>query len=162
MSLTILIPVKNESQIIEKTIFALENSWIKEIDHEIIFVDDFSEDDTIEKINNHNKNLIKIKIIKNKKPGLGSAISEGINNSTKDYLSIFMSDLSDSLDDLKTYFETIKNENLDSVFGSRFIKGSKIIDYPFQKLILNRVANNLISLFFLTNWSMTFLFLILI
>ena len=35
MSLTILIPVKNESQIIEKTIFALENSWIKEIDHEI-------------------------------------------------------------------------------------------------------------------------------
>ena len=52
-----------------------------------------------------------------------------------------MSDLSDSLDDLKTYFDTIKNENIDSVFGSRFIKGGKTVDYPLIKLVLNRIGN---------------------
>ena len=53
MSLTVLIPVKNESQIIDQTITELENSWIMEIDHEIIFLDDFSSDNTIQKIHNH-------------------------------------------------------------------------------------------------------------
>ena len=58
MSLTVLIPVKNESQIIDETIKELENSWIKEIDHEIIFLDDFSSDNTIEKYNpNDNKKV---------------------------------------------------------------------------------------------------------
>ena len=28
--------------------------------------------------------------------------------------------------------------DLDCVFGSRFIKGGKIIDYPFLKKIINR------------------------
>ena len=36
MSLTILIPIKNETEIIENTLQVLENSWLKEIDHEII------------------------------------------------------------------------------------------------------------------------------
>ena len=33
-----------------------------------------------------------------------------------------MSDLSDNLDDLKSYYLTINNSELDDVFGSRFIK----------------------------------------
>jgi len=32
-------------------------------------------------------------------------------------------------------------EGWDAVFGSRFIRGGGVIDYPKHKLIINRVAN---------------------
>ena len=76
MSLTILIPIKNETEIIENTLLVLENSWLKEIDHEIIFLDDYSEDDTFQKIKNYTKKSLNIKIVKIIKKGLGSAIHE--------------------------------------------------------------------------------------
>ena len=84
MSLTVLIPIKNESLIIEQTITELENSWIKEIDHEIIFLDDFSSDNTAQKIKDLDKKKININVIKNAKPGLGSAIYMGVINSKKE------------------------------------------------------------------------------
>lgn len=153
MSLTVLIPVKNESQIIDQTITELENSWIMEIDHEIIFLDDFSSDNTIQKIKDSDKKKLNINIIKNTKPGLGSAIYLGVINSKKEYFTIFMADLSDSIKDMQMYYNTIKNKNLDSVFGSRFIKDSKVNGYPIRKLILNRIANNIIRLLFLSNYN---------
>ena len=152
MSLTVLIPIKNESLIIEQTITELENSWIKEIDHEIIFLDDFSSDNTAQKIKDLDKK-ININVIKNAKPGLGSAIYMGVINSKKDYFTIFMADLSDSIEDMQVYYNTIKNKKLDSVFGSRFIQNSKVDGYPIRKLILNRLANNIIRLFFLSNYN---------
>ena len=153
MSLTVLIPIKNESQIIDQTITELENSWIKEIDHEIIFLDDFSSDNTVQKIKDLDKKKLNISIIKNTKPGLGSAIYLGVTNSKKDYFTIFMADLSDSIEDMKMYYNTIKNKNLDSVFGSRFIQDSEVNGYPIRKLILNRLANNIIRFLFLSNYN---------
>ena len=52
-----------------------------------------------------------------------------------------MSDSSDTVQDLNRYYETITSDDLDAVFGSRFIKGGKTIDYPIIKLILNRIGN---------------------
>ena len=153
MSLTVLIPIKNESQIIDQTITELENSWIKEIDHEIIFLDDFSSDNTVQKIKDLDKKKLNISIIKNTKPGLGSAIYLGVTNSKKDYFTIFMADLSDSIEDMQMYYNTIKNKNLDSVFGSRFIQDSEVNGYPIRKLILNRLANNIIRVLFLSNYN---------
>jgi dolichol-phosphate mannosyltransferase len=40
------------------------------------------------------------------------------------------------------------NEGFDCVFGSRFIKGAGVIDYPKAKWILNRLANLFISVLF--------------
>jgi dolichol-phosphate mannosyltransferase len=36
----------------------------------------------------------------------------------------------------------------DAVFGSRFIKGGKVIDYPRHKLFLNRLANLFLRVLF--------------
>ena len=54
--------------------------------------------------------------------------------------------MSDDISDLKTYYQLIQNENLDAVFGSRFIKGSSLLDYPMKKLILNRIFNYITKL----------------
>ena len=44
-----------------------------------------------------------------------------------------MADFSDDIEDLKKYIDYIERDNLDAVFGSRFIEGSKIYDYPKKK-----------------------------
>ena len=153
MSLSLIIPVKNEEEIILNTINFLEKSWIKEIDHEIIFIDDFSNDKTWKLISNYKSTKLNILLFKNTKPGLGSAINTAFDNFRKDFFCIFMSDLSDDLDDLKSYYQTISDSNLDAVFGSRFIKGSKVKNYPKFKYILNRFANFIVGLFFMNSFN---------
>ena len=65
-------------------------------------------------------------------------ISTAIKNSSNEYFCLFMSDLSDNIEDLKTYYETIKKSDLDAVFGSRFIKGSDVKNYPKFKYFIKK------------------------
>ena len=58
-----------------------------------------------------------------------------------------MGDMSDSSEDLVKFYKKIC-EGYDCVFGSRFIKGGKIYNYPRLKLIINRMANSLVQLCF--------------
>jgi dolichol-phosphate mannosyltransferase len=58
-----------------------------------------------------------------------------------------MADGSDSPGDLVQYFRKIE-EGYDCAFGSRFIRGSKILDYPVHKLAINRMANWFIRMLF--------------
>jgi dolichol-phosphate mannosyltransferase len=47
----------------------------------------------------------------------------------------------------------IQLKKLDAVFASRFIKGSRIINYPKNKLILNRIFNYIVKVLFLSNYN---------
>ena len=107
MSLTVIIPVKNEEDLILKTLQEFQNSWIVNIDHEILIVNDNSVDKTVELINNSTFTNLKLLVIDNTKIGLGSAITLGIDRSSKKFVSIFMADMSDNLDDLKIYYEKV-------------------------------------------------------
>ena len=153
MSLSIIIPVRNEEENILETAIKIKKSLL--LDFEICFIDDFSNDRTHEVIKNYiDKNSIhNINIYKNTSPGLGSAINKAIEISNKNYFVIMMCDGSDDLEDLKKYYEIISNNNLDAVFGSRFIRGSKVIDYPLKKLILNRIFNYFVSLVFFSKFT---------
>ncbi len=153
MSLSIIIPVYNEKDQIDYTIKKISKlkSFIKDI--EIIFVDDFSKDGSFELIKKYIKKKKFFRVIKNTKKGLGQAIQEGIKKSTSKYICIFMCDMSDDLNDVKKYYNLIKKNDLDAVFGSRFLKNSKVKDYPIFKLILNRIANNLIKFIFFKNYN---------
>mgnify|MGYP002060375571 FL=1 len=138
--LSILIPVRDE----EENVKIISDKIEKEIanpNYELLFVNDFSEDDTvkvIEEIKDQNK---KIRYVNNDNKGLGGAISLGITESKGKYLCIMMSDSSDTVEDLNRYYETIMTNDLDAVFGSRFIKGGKTVDYPLIILVLIRVGN---------------------
>ena len=152
MKLSIVIPVKNEESLIHKIIFQLQEK-LENLSYEIIFIDDFSSDSTFEITEKLIRNKSEISIYKNKRKGLGGAITRGINNTNGDAVCIMMSDLSDSIDDLKKYYDIIKNEKVDAVFGSRFVKGSQIINYPKNKLILNRIFNIITKLLFFSDYN---------
>ena len=152
MKLSIVIPVRNEELLIEKIVNELENK-LKSLSYEIIFINDFSSDNTYKIIEKIIKTKTQIKLFDNNRKGLGGAIAEGISKSSGESICIMMSDLSDSIDDLKKYYDIINNEDVDAVFGSRFVKDSKIINYPKKKLILNRIFNIITKFLFLSDYN---------
>jgi dolichol-phosphate mannosyltransferase len=58
-----------------------------------------------------------------------------------------MADLSDDPKDVVRCFRKIE-DGYDCVFGSRFVKGSRVKDYPTLKLFINRFANLFIRILF--------------
>ena len=137
MSLSIIIPCRNEEESIKKTIDKILSHLIGKIEEfEINIINDFSTDNTldiIKKISNVNKN---VKVYDNKVKGLGGAINKGIDKSLYKFTIIVTADLSDSPEDILKYYLEIKNNNLDSVLGTRFNANSKVENYPKNKLIL--------------------------
>ena len=150
MSLSIIIPVRDEE---ENVSIISENFSNIDFDLEIQFIDDFSKDNTFNKIIELKKKYSFVNVTKNIKPGLGSAINTGIDVCNKNYICIMMCDGSDNLADLKKYYEIISREKCDAVFGSRFTKQSVVQNYPVKKMILNRIFNYGVSILFLNKFN---------
>jgi dolichol-phosphate mannosyltransferase len=147
--ISIIIPVKNEQDVIENVVLNLVEKLLKNnIPYEIVIVNDYSVDNTkqiLKRLSNKDDN---IKVIDNYlKPGFGYAIKVGLENYSGDYVVIYMGDNSDDPEDVIKYYQKLE-EGYDCVFGSRFMKGSKVVGYPFIKLVFNRLGNWLIKLLF--------------
>ena len=153
MSLSIIIPAFNEEKQIKKTIYSVLRLKKKISKIEVLIIDDQSTDMTFQAVKEIKKSKGTIKIFKNKKKGLGSAIQSGIEKSKYKYLCIFMADMSDDLNDLKRYYDLISKNNLDAVFGTRFANESNVYNYPKFKLILNRIFNNFVRLVFFSDYN---------
>ena len=147
MKISVILPTCNEEQGVKQIIINIAETLKKErIDYEIIMIDD-SEDKTVE-VASKLSNIYKLKIMIGDKPAsFGGAIKKGIQNSTGDAVIIMMADNSDNPADLVKYYRKLE-EGYDCVFGSRFISGSKIDNYPKSKLIANRLTNKFIQLLF--------------
>ena len=150
LSLTVLIPIRNE----QENIKIISDEILSKIfckNFELIFVNDFSEDNSENELKKLTEKYSQIKYINNDEKGLGGAISTGIHNSTGKFVCIMMSDSSDTVEDLNKYYEIISSDDLDAVFGSRFIQGGKIVEYPKLKYVLNRLGNLLAKLLLWTD-----------
>ena len=149
MSLSIIIPCRNEEESIENTINEITNHLIKKVNNfEINIINDFSSDGTLKKLKIISKRNKKIKIYNNQIRGLGGAINLGIEKSLNKFTVIVMADLSDSPEDIIKYYFEIKNNDLDAVLGTRFCSNSLIENYPKKKLFFNRIFNNLVKILF--------------
>ena len=153
MSLSVIIPVYNEIKQLKVTVKKLPKLKKFFKNYEVIFVDDCSTDETFTFLKKLSLKYKYIKIIKNKKKGLGSAIEKGVKNCRLKYVCIQACDMSDDIKDLKKYYKIISTHNIDAVFGSRFIGGSIVKNYPLIKLVLNRIFNNIVRIAFLTNYN---------
>ena len=150
--LSIIIPARNEADNLQD-ILDYFISKLKNIDFEVLIINDFSEDDTLAKSQKVFENHKNFKVFNNEKKGLGGAINLGISKSEGTKIAIMMADLSDDINDLIKYNNLIDEKNLDAVMGSRFIKDSKVEGYPFQKLVLNRIFNFFVSIIFFNKYN---------
>jgi len=146
MKLSIVIPAYNEEESIAETIDQIAEAFSKvAINYEIFVVNDNSKDNTLQVLETLAIKYTTLKYATNLGPnGFGYAIRYGLDQCTGDCIAIMMADLSDDPNDLIRYYNTMIEGNYDCVFGSRFIKGGKVIDYPFVKKIINRIANLII------------------
>jgi len=149
MKLSLIIPAHNEEDCIKQVIDDLDSELKKEsIDYEIIVVNDNSTDGTLGIVEDIRRANPRVNMIARNSPaGFGRAVKDGISNITGDAVGIVMGDLSDDPKDVVNCFRKIE-EGYDCVFGSRFIKGSIVKDYPLLKLIINRIANTFIQVLF--------------
>ena len=85
--LSIIIPVRNESNTMQD-VFDYFFINLKNIDYEVIIVNDFSTDNTFEKANDLTTSYQNIKVFNNTKKGLGGAINLGIKKSTGENIAI--------------------------------------------------------------------------
>jgi len=150
--LSIIVPVRNETDIIHE-VFDYFSSNLKNINYEVLIINDFSNDDTLEKSKSLAIKYTNFKILNNKKKGLGGAVNLGIREASGDNISIMMADLSDDINDLIKYNELITQNNFDAILGSRFMKESKVKEYPIKKLMLNRIFNLFVSLIFFNKYN---------
>jgi dolichol-phosphate mannosyltransferase len=147
--LSIVIPARNEEGCICSTVEHLHLELkLQNVPHEIIVVDDGSTDRTWPLLIDLCRRLPELAPIQNNGlHGFGRAVVAGLNNVKGDAVVIMMADESDDCRDVVRYWHEL-NKGWDCVFGSRFIKGGGVIDYPKIKLFLNRLANYFLKVVF--------------
>ena len=142
MKLSVVIPARDEEGTVEATLLDLGETLSQaNIPYEVIVVDDGSRDSTADIVLRLSEADPGIRIVRNARPhGFGNAVRLGLRHFTGDAVAIMMADGSDSAQDLVRYYQKL-SEGYECVFGSRFIPGAAVVDYPLHKLVLNRLAN---------------------
>jgi len=149
VKLSVVIPARNEEGAVEETVSALLCTLrAAAIPFEIVVVDDGSTDKTALCVRALSARYSEIRLVQNTgRHGFGMAVRCGLHEATGDAVAIVMADSSDSPDDVVQCYRRLR-EGPDCVFGSRFIRGSTVRDYPLHKLALNRLANWFIKALF--------------
>jgi len=149
MKLSVIIPAHNERYCLGATVAGISAALSgKKICHEILIVNDNSSDSTAELCQELAQKFEAVRYLNNSPPnGFGFAVRLGLRDFQGDAVAIVMADGSDDPEDLvAAYFKL--EEGFDCVFGSRFVQGSKVVDYPIHKFVLNRLANWFIKMMF--------------
>jgi dolichol-phosphate mannosyltransferase len=142
-------PARDEEASLPSTVADIVCAFEAEgVPHEIVVVDDGSRDRTWDVLGELKSRFPTLAPTRNPGPnGFGNAIVHGLGKATGDAVVIMMADESDSPADAVRYWRLL-NEGHDCVFGSRFVRGSVVVDYPRVKLIINRLANLFIRVLF--------------
>jgi dolichol-phosphate mannosyltransferase len=150
LKLSVVIPAYNEEKNLPEVLTSLQSEFRKErIPYEIVVVNDNSRDGTASVIESFIAEDPCVRTVNRRRPGgIGRAIRAGLDVVTGDVVIVYMADCSDHPGDAVTYYRKIE-EGYDCVFGSRFIKGSRVTDYPRLKLAINRIVNKAMQWLFL-------------
>lgn len=149
MKLSVIIPAQDEEGSVGGTVAGIARVLTREtIDYEILVIDDGSRDGTaavVEEITTGNPR-VRCRPSHYER-GFGMAIRAGLDLYDGDAVVISMADASDDPEDIARYYRLL-DDGWDCAFGSRFMPGAKVHDYPRLKLVLNRLANWFIRVLF--------------
>ena len=141
--LSIILPMYNEEHTIVKVLRNLPSGKLIEI----IVVDDFSTDNSLEEINKVYQNN-EIKVIRhNVNKGYGAAIVTGINNARGKVIVTMDSDGQHSPYDIFTMIKPILDDEADYTIGSRYL-GSYFYKLPVSTRLGEVLIEKLIQIFF--------------
>jgi dolichol-phosphate mannosyltransferase len=147
--LSVVIPARDEEESLPSTIEDIVTTFTAEgVPHEIVVVDDGSRDRTWAVLQELRRKFPTLAPTQNTGlNGFGRAVVRGLDHSRGDAVVIMMADASDAPSDAVKYWRLL-NGGFDCAFGSRFVEGGEVIDYPRVKLFVNRIANFFVRLGF--------------
>jgi dolichol-phosphate mannosyltransferase len=142
VKLSVVIPANNEAEVIGSTLDALTSTLdAEEIDYEILVIDDASTDGTAAIVGERAADNARIRCLRSHYAnGFGFAVRAGLDRFEGDAVAIYLADASDDPGDLVLYHSLLK-DGYDCAFGSRFVPGAVVKDYPPLKLFVNRIVN---------------------
>jgi len=147
--LSVVIPARDEAGCIATTVEDLHRELQRHaIRHEILVVDDGSTDDTWSILQRTRQAVPELRPLRNDGAhGFGRAVIYGLDRANGDAIVIMMADESDDCRDVVKYWQVL-GEGWECVFGSRFIRGGGVVDYPWFKRVVNRLVNRVIMVLF--------------
>jgi dolichol-phosphate mannosyltransferase len=149
MKLSVVMPAQNEEGSVGKTVEGVADVLEREgIDYEVVVVNDDSEDSTEAVVAALGERNPRIRVHRShNERGFGNAIRAGLDVFSGDAVAIVMADASDNPEDLVLYHRLLE-QGYDCAFGSRFMAGAKVYEYPRLKYVVNRLANQFIRILF--------------
>ena len=148
MLISIIIPVFNEESFIKEILIRINN--VKELNKEIIVINDCSSDNTIKILENECEGLY-AKIIHNKKNmGKGYCVKRGIAQATGQIVLIQDADLEYNPNNYLSLVKPIINKEAQVVYGSRVLFGGTRTRPKTYDTKLRMLANNFLT--FLSNF----------
>ena len=143
----VILPAFNEADALQILIPSIGQQMAAQ-PYRIVVVDDGSTDATWSLLQEIHTRIPECRPIQNPGDhGFGRAMTYGFSHVAGDAVVVMMADESDDCRDVVRYWETL-GQGWDAVFGSRFVRGGGVIDYPRFKLLLNRMANLFLRLLF--------------
>lgn len=147
MKLSVLMPVYNEEKTIEEII---QRVLAQPMVHELIVVDDGSQDGTREVLRALNDERVKV-FFKARNEGKGAALKEAAQQATGDVSIIQDADLEYDPQEYSAMLDLLVSGKADVVYGSRFLYRTRI--YNFYHLLGNKVINLLVNMLFNTTFT---------
>lgn len=151
MKLSVVIPCYNEEATIEKIVEAVRSARVRL--HEIIVVDDASNDGTSTVLKKRITLLVDKIIYHTVNRGKGAALRSGFAAATGEVILIQDADLEYSPEDYPRLLEPIFSGKADAVFGSRFMGGGPHRVVYFWHMIGNKLLTLLSNM--CTNLNLT-------
>ena len=134
ITISIIMPVYNAENFLNKSIGSVQKQTLKNI--EIVCVDDGSEDNSLDVLENLRDKYGNIKIISQENAGPGIARNTGIKNANGEYIAFLDSDdIFLDFEALEKMYEVGKNENADLVAANlRWINQDYTLDQYYDFL----------------------------
>jgi SAM-dependent methyltransferase len=144
-STSVVVPCHNEAMNVGRLIDALVGAYDAYI-HEIIIVDDNSTDGTADVVRDASCADPRVKLVRRGPPnGVGRALRDGYAAATGRYILTMDCDFVLLVPELRDLFDCIA-QGRDGAIGSRFSHESVLVNYPFLKIVCNRVFHWLLRL----------------
>jgi len=148
VKLSVVIPAHNEAGSIAATVDGVRAALREAaIPYEIVVIDDGSGDGTLGIVEQLAADGDVRAFRSHYERGFGHAVRAGLDRFEGDAVAIVMADASDDPKDLVLYYRVLE-AGYDCAFGSRFMPGGSVTDYPAVKRIINRIVNTGIRLLF--------------
>jgi len=145
-SVSIVVPCHNEEKNVQSLIESLFN-YFNEYIHEVIIVNDNSSDNTKHIVNKLKQTNTRVRLVnRTQSNGVGRALREGYSLVKGEYCLTMDCDFQHLITEFVGLFDAL-NQGVDMVIGSRFSQNSILLNYPFTKILFNRMFHFSLAIF---------------